>query len=354
MSPRHLGLLLLTLLLTACAEPDARDMLEDYATRVGNALEEPVGLDLDQALAQRAALPPRRDRLFEIATVREGLIDVLDFRHCDLLHAIAERNSALGRVATGSQRLIYELQMLPALRACRSRLDQQDELAPRLRARLDDIIALKQRSLPRLVWNALYTSAEMEQQFTLNSPPLPLEGHGLLAPLQPALQHFADIAALTHHDDWQPPAFTPTLEQDFEALYRSDFGARWLTSMTLLTHTLERTADAIERRLARRQICFNRQPNNRARIIRNVFQTYYAGALQPYLSLVHRQGQRWIALQQQILQPLPIPAASQDYFNALFGPGSDSLWQHYLQARDRHTRNWQQLLRQCGMMPGQA
>lgn len=346
--------LLTTLVVSGCSKPTARDMLETYTERVGNALEQEVETDFDLALSQRPAYPPRRQRLLEIPEIREGLIDVLDFRHCDLLHRIAQRNTSLGRLAPGSQRLIYELEMLPALRQCRDRLaDSKEEDLQKLNARLNTIIKIKQKSLPRLIWNALYNSEEMEQQFALGAPPLPQSEPGTVTPPTAALDHFADIARLSSEQNWQTPAYADDLEKDFEQLYRSSFGAEWLTSLILLTHTLEQTAAAIDQRLERRPVCFKQQPNNQARIIRNVFQKFYAGQFQPYLSTVERQGRLWRDYQLNITAQLPLPPVATEYFSAVFdAERPDALWHRYLNARDLHTRNWQRLLRQCGMMPG--
>ncbi|TCK09479.1 DUF3080 family protein [Marinobacterium mangrovicola] len=351
--------LLLTALLTSlavsgCSKPTARDMLETYTERVGNALEQEVETDFDLALSQRPAYPPRRERLLEIPDIREGLIDVLDFRHCDLLYRIAERNTSLAKLAPGSQRLIYELEMLPALRECHDKLaNSDDEDLQELDARLKTIIDSKQQSLPRLAWNAIYNSEEMEQQFALGAPPLPQSEQGTTPAPTEALQHFADIASLSQRQNWQTPAFTQNLEKDFEQLYRSSFGAEWLTSLALLTHTLEQTAAAIDRRLERRPICFKQQPNNQARIIRNVFQQFYAGQFQPYLSAVERAGRTWREQQLTITQQLPLPPAAAEFFTAVFdAERPDALWHRYIKARDQHTQNWQRLLRQCGMMPG--
>ncbi|KEA62796.1 hypothetical protein ADIMK_3268 [Marinobacterium lacunae] len=329
-------------------------MLERYTERVGNAIEQTIQTDYQQALAQRPALPPRRLRLLEIEPINEGLIDVLDFRHCDLLHVIAERNTSLGKLAGYSQRLIYELKILPALRACHARIiDQKLDVPDRLKLRLTQIITQKEQSFGALLWNTFYTSDEMEQQFALNQPPLPLQGVLELSSIKPALDHFVLLADLVNKSSWNTPEFGTALEEDFESLYRSNFGAQWLTSITLLTHTLERTADAIEQRLSRRPICFNNKPNNQANIIRNVFQRFYAGELQPYLSLVDRQGREWLSYHHRIMSQLPVPEAASNYFHVQLDlTAPEGIWQRYIDARDRHTRAWQRLLRQCGMMPG--
>ncbi|WP_027853624.1 DUF3080 family protein [Marinobacterium litorale] len=349
------GLLLVTLgLLTGCSQQsEVHALLDNYADRVGNAIEHEVDLNLDLASGRIPPLPPTRARSLDVTALSEGLVDVLDFRHCGLLHTIAERNSSLGKLAPGSQRLIYEIKLLPALRQCREDLaeDNAPDLA-RLKARLDEVIDAKADNLGGVLWNSLYLSPEMEQHFALTGQPLPLTASSVFSSLQPALVHFEQLATLTDRHHWQAPHFIDDLEQDFESLYRSDFGAAWLQSLALITATLDSTADALEQRLAERPVCFQQKPNNQARIIRNVFQTYYAGELQPYLSLVHRQGERWRYYQLSITNALPAPQPAADYLKKLFGDSEQSLWGRYIAARDRHTRAWQTLLSQCGMMPG--
>lgn len=344
--------LLLSALLVGCSERGPSALLETYAERVGNALEQPISLDFAAARAEQPAFPPRRERLFELEAVSEGLLEVLDFRQCGLLQQIAERNSSLGKLAGSSQRLIYELHMLPALRACHSRMIG----IPGNEAfvtRLERIIAIKTRNLPRLLWNAIYASPEMEQQFALASSPLTADTNAVATPLLDVLSRFTLLATLSRRADWDTPAFADRLEQDYATLYRSAFGAQWLYSLVLLTHTLERTADAIEQRLARRPICFQRRPNNRARIIQSVFQQFYAGQLQPYMALIHRQGKLWLEQQHALVQQLPVPPGASAYVERVLTPDHpQGLWQTYQRARERHTQAWKTLLDQCSMLPG--
>lgn len=341
--------LCLVLLLSGCSEPP-EGFLHDYSYRVGNAIEQPFDLGFTTKLP---SYPAKRLRSLEVEPIREGLLDVLDLRRCGLMELIGERNSSLGKLALPSQRLIYETRFLPPLRACISRLAAEqnpDEETQSLLQRLRHIETIKQTNYPRVVSNALFNSDEISQHFAMGGQPLSTT-HSL-ASLQMALEHQQYLADMARQAHWDSPNWIGNLEKDYAAFYRSRFGTDWLYSLVLLTQTLDQTAAAIETRLARRPVCFNKTPTPQARIIRNVFQRYYAGELQPWMSVVDRNGRLWRQHWLDLLEHLPTTEAVQDYFNQVLAATPGSLWQSYIDARDRHTHAWQQLLSQCGMMPG--
>lgn len=352
MTIRASSLLTLCLCLVGCAEPSAEKMLENYVSRVSNALDQPIEFKPNTA-ARLPAFPLRRERLLEIAPIREGLLDVLEFRQCDLLPLISERNSNLGRVMQPSQQLRYELRFLPALYDCRRQLmeDQHDNSSIFIN-RVNEIIAHKERELPKLIWNSIYTSSEMEQQFSLAKAALPLESQGRISDIEIALNAFIQISELTQLSEWPEPKMIKDIETYYEILYRNTSGGEWLKSLDWLTYTLNQVAGGIEARLNRRAVCFNQRPNNQSAIVRNVFLNFYAGELQPYLSQVHRFGERWLTAHELILSNLTLPDAMLDYQQKVLSKTHpDGMWQAYIQARDRHTLAWQQLLDQCGMLP---
>ncbi|WP_151704633.1 DUF3080 family protein [Nitrincola alkalilacustris] len=361
----HEACLILLAVLTAgtisgCSEPTPEKMMQTYAQRLGNALDQPVEYSAS-TLQPLPSQPPRRQRLLPVTEIREGLFDVLNLRHCNLLPLVAQRNSSLGRVMPPSQQLIYELQFLQAIAECEDLLhalitkdlDLEEEFKGVLQ-QISEIHRIKRDNLPAVIWNSLYTAPEMEKQFAINQPPLPLNNAGLFATIEPSLEMFARISSQTQPGtDFIEAGAVKALEQDYERLYRSDFGAQLLKSLLHLTHLLDAAADAIESRLERLPVCYNGRPNPQAEILRNVFTRFYAQEIQGYLATVHQQGIRWLELQQQIMAPLPIPDSTAPYYRQVVSTDSpNSLWQAYTAARDRHTSAWQQLLGQCGMMPG--
>lgn len=352
---RYGTLLLILIFLSGCGQPTAESMLKDYAQRVSNAIDHPIELDL--AKLDYPSLPARRDRRLEIEELREGVIDVFRLRHCDLLPLISERNSNLGRVMPPSQRLEYELRFLPAIQQCEQRLlkqvHQDADLIPLL-ARVTEIRQHKEQQLPRVMWNAFYTSPEMEQQFSKSSTAIALDASGHINHIQQVMDPFIQLSKAAH-----TPAMaldldaTESLEKHFEQLYRTELGSQWLRSVALLTLSMNAVATGIEERLQQRPICFDKRPNQRASIIANVFTHFYAGQFQPYLARTDQFGQRWGTLQQQLLANLPAPESTQNYFSSIFlKDHPDGLLYEYEQAKLRHISAWQHLLDHCGLQVG--
>lgn len=336
--------------LSACSGDSPEQRQHTYLQRLSTALEQPLVSSEAHPLPH---FPPRRERLLPLMDMREGVIDVLDLRHCaDLLPLIAERNSSLGRVQTASARLQYELRFLPTIADCEVQLEhmlpEQPELATVLQ-RVRRIHALKRAQLPDVIWNGIYTSEEMEAQFQRNAAPLALDSEGQLADLSISLQRFIQLVEwLQRGAEGTPPALHG---HDYERLYRNRFGSEWMKSVQQLTLTLEQASMLIEARLARRPLCLSTQPTERGLIARNVLQQHYMSTLQPYVTRIQRDGAQWRQLHQQLLTTLPAPASSRDYFEALFATEEDSLWQRFQLAQQTHTRAWQTLLSQCGLLP---
>jgi len=342
-----------TLLTAGCDRSSPEAMLDNYASRVGNTLDEAIEPDFETA-GRIPLYPARRDRQLPLTDIRQGLVEVLALRHCNLLHLIAERNSSLGKVMAPSQQLAYEMRFFERLRSCRRRLDNAPDADPELRSQVNGIYAIKRRELPSVLWNAIYLSDEMAVNFSRGDPPLPLTGDAIGTPAAiTALERLDDLVRLASEPDWTLPEQLDAIEQPYEALNRDRFGSHWLKSLLLLTVTLDATAAGLERREARYPLCPQQRPTPDARILLNVFTKFYAGEVQPYLARVHRDGSRWRGLHEELIHRLPATDAMLRYWDQVFAEDNpDSLWRRYNDARDRHTRAWQQVLRRCGLMPG--
>ncbi|WP_261844605.1 DUF3080 domain-containing protein [Aliamphritea ceti] len=349
------------LLVSGCQPDTPEAMLEDYISRLNNVLEQDVTLDLSNI--HPTALPRRRLRLIEETPVRQGLIEVLELRHCDLLPLIAQRNSSLGRVMQPSQKLIYELKFLVLMRQCVAQMKTAN-IEPEVREQIDTIWRTKQANLPIVLWNSLYNSDEMEANFSASEPPLSLPSDdprerqqetARFASVKLSLQHFKQLTLLAEQPkNWPLPEFINDIEDDYLTLYSNRFGSRWQRSLLLTTTTLNKGADIIEKRLKIKPFCYSGHRNQKADILMNVFSKFYAGRLQPYVAKVHQQGDVWLAAHEAILQPLQstLPEAMQQYEkHYLDRQYPDGQWQQYLQALQRHTSAWQKILRQCNMMP---
>lgn len=343
----------LILVLQGCDQRPVETMLERYSNRVANSLDSETQLDLDHSLAL-PTYPRRRERIRPVTDLRQGLLEVLKLRHCQLVQLVAERNSSLGKVMPPSRQLVYEIRFLSGLNQCRQTL-QQNHADSGLIETIDEIYQIKQQNMEAALWNGIFTSEAMERNFSHAEPALPLTGEDGFSQSRQALQLFNRIAALNPIMQtpltWREPDYLDQLEPHYQALSTLRYGSRWLRSIVLITETLEHTADVIEQRLAKRPLCYNNQANPTALIVKNVFNKYYAAELQPYMAKIHNQGREWLDLNQQLLQHFQhIPKSMQQYQRLMLTPESP-LWQRYTQARNRHTEAWQGLLTQCNLMP---
>jgi len=351
---RILGALSLVMLLSACQRSAPQAMLEDYASRMSNVLDTEITPDLDQAIVDIPAFPDKRDRVLATKELREGLWDVLDFRQCDMLSLIAERNSSLGKVMLPSQKMRYELRFVNALQDCRqvlAAIENPDDTQLAFQTRLESIYKTKRANLALEVFNGIYSSDEISQHFKLGTGHLTLQA-ATNSQVQQALQQLSELAVISQPDAIVLPNWLSDVEAPYEVLHRSEFGASLLTSLSIMTQTLDKTADAIEARLKVKPFCFPGHQPARAKTLNTVFHKYYAGKVQPYMAIIQRDGLPWLTLHDELLQQLPSSKAMIDYRHKVISVTSESsLWGKWVKARQKHTKAWQTILGQCDMMP---
>ena len=338
------------LMLGACTPSDDGLALQtDYLQRLHNVLDGDTIAPFDKNELTRYRMPPRRNRLLQIADVRISLLDlVLDVRRCpELQQLISQRNSILGKQLVASSRLAYEGELLRAIDACLPRLSAERD--QELRATLVELAQQKRQQLPQVFWSALNASAEVERYLRFADQALPVEA----AEDNAALDARAQLADLGHALPQRLPPPASELEPLFFALHASVQGGQLITSLASLSHNLNQGSELLESRQRQRPVCPLGQATPRGRILQNIFVKYYAGALQPYLTEVDQRGQRWSHSLRQLSAANDIPPAMRDYLISLAGDES-SLWVDFQRATARHVRAWQTTLKSCGLAPGQA
>lgn len=349
-----IGLIVSCLYLTGCDRNQPEDMLENYTSRVSRVLE--VDKPLPPA-PEIPLFPQRRDRIIPTQEIREGLLDVLNLKRCNLLPLIAERNSSLGKVYPASQKMVYELKFFDAVRSCLTtvKFDNDD---PELLAQLSDIYEIKSANLTAEIWNGIYTSSEVENNFSIGEQPLPLEPDGASSTMLEAFSTLSSLSNLVKdHPQWKLPAFIYDIEPLYEHLHRNRSGAQSLASLQLVTRYLNHSANLIELHLEKKPICFNGKISQKAKILQNVFYKYYAGEVQPYMVQVHNSSKTWLDLNNSLFDNLisgglNLSPSVITFKQKVLNRNSESgLWSEYESARDRHVQAWQAVLKQCGMMP---
>ncbi len=338
----------------ACSDAnDPRAMLADYLSRIENVTEASADSAFESSLL---SYPDRRDRRLALADVRIGMLEFLGLIRCDLQQIVGERNSSLGKVMPVSQQLIYEHRLLVSARQCRRQLVEKNSNLFELQQTLDEIVRIKSAELPKAYWNATFGSPEFEQMFSLAASPLRIDAVGRAnGDIGRALAHLANLDNRLGEETLALES--AGLEGHYKALTSRRMAGELLGALDLLRFHLDAASRAIETRLERRPVCYNGLPNSRARILENVFRKYYVAQVQPYLSQVHRQTRAWLEpinrlAETQRAQMTPAFAA---YFEAQLSlEAADALWARYERSLHRHTKAWQTVLGQCGLMPGKS
>ncbi len=341
--------------LTGCDRATPEAVLENYQYRISNVLDIPN--THNYKLETRPLFPPRRDRILRTTELREGLLDVLKLKDCHLIPLIAERNSSLGKVYAPSQKMRYELQFYHLLRLCRlSLVDSTTDKA--FIERLKEIQRIKHKNLPSELWNGVFTSKEIEMNFARDKAPLPLLDNGSSAATFEALRSLiAIIRTPLEEQAWSPPKELPKLESFYETLNKNQSGPKILSALQLVTLHLNIASTTLEEGMAKHPLCFQQKPTRNAKIMKNIFYKYYIGEVQPYLAVVHRNANEWLDLNNHLIDSfrefnLIVPKQLETYQRMVLSKSEQhSLWSNYIRARDKHTKSWQKLLKQCGMMP---
>lgn len=327
--------------------------MADYVERVGNSIDEQPAVAASAQYSSKGRQPYPRARLrrLPLEEYRVGLLDFLDLDRCRLQHLVAQRNSGMGRVMPPSRQLVYEHRFLQRARACADSLDAGADTA--FAGQLAEIIALKERNLPRVWFNATIGSEEFADLFAGQAEALALEEYPGLAPTIYALRYLAALGPRLGHPDLDlDPA---VLEKHLQQLAAHRHGTRLLASIDLLCRHLDAAAQALEDRQRRQPVCLNGQPTPRARTLHNVFTKYYAGRIQPYMAALHTDSRRFSDALMRVVRP---QAALMPSALATYGPLADptqgpSPWARLDEAIARHTHAWQAVLTSCGMAPGQ-
>lgn len=238
--------------LTACGQGSTESdaLLRDYQRHLADQLDlEPPTPESPDNIG---AFPERRDRLVAIQETRAGMLNVYALRECHITTLVAERNSALGRVAPASQQWRYELTLWERLNACLES-DVPERLRDADRERLESLTATKSEQLPAATWNGLFGSEEWAGSFTRVSSPLPADALAPPAAQLDALAYLYELssAPLSGASLPDPEALTSHLG----ALRERPYSAELLRTLLLATQRLDEASTLIRDALDRQDNC---------------------------------------------------------------------------------------------------
>lgn len=333
-------LALSAMLLAGCGKGGEADaFLVDYQRQLAEALglEAPVPRKPNNI----DTFPAQDERLLVIPEIREGLFNVYALRDCHITQLVAQRNNQLGRVASASQRWLYELELWHRLDTC-GRSEVPQELSEANRQRLATLFEIKTKQLPRASWNALFDSSEWVSSFSRASSPLPVDD---IAPKEDQLEALAYLRDVTLHQfdpDWQPDS--STLEGHLQTLQTRPYGAELLRTLLLAEQRLSEASILLEQALTEAETC-----NRLSSPLETLHETAEVDDLDEWLAQLEITAQAWLlavdALFQAHIEGTPEVA---DYRRRwLSSQSPDAVFPAFSSARKHHDTLIETIVSQC-------
>ena len=339
MKPARIIPVLLSCLFTTACSDGGDTPLPDYLTRLGRSLE----MNISPTREELPALPRARELHIDLAQGSLDLLDMFALNDCQLNVTIGKSNSSLGKLASGSQRLLLELEFLSLAPACIRTLESGDhvELAKTLKLALSG----KRQQLPARIWNATFAGPEFREFW---SQPSSLAKYpGATGPAVPAaLEELATLFRAwltggyqTGHDRLEP----------LLGIIRTGDGGSLLSGLAVQRSGLDTGTAALHQRLGDPPLCYENRPGSRGRILETVVRKFFIGEVQPWsVELARRR--------QLLLEPITeMEAALEEVTPSSYSDWRrrrDSLLSSSIEAPRQHALAIAALLDQCGLRPG--
>ncbi len=286
--------------------------LENYLSRLSNASELPIPPPENLRIARPPALPlPPRD--VNVDTL--SIIDFLALSGCELQTNIAKRNTTMGRSASPSQHLIFDLEFIRLAPECIDKLRQDGEgeiarlLELNLIHRRDQLAyTVAQGILGGNEWREFWRVPELLGDY-------PTRASGDVAQ---SLWELAERTKRFLNGSWSPE------DEDLEPLLahlRVDAGGQLLRAAILQEQALTQANQILTSASKAGTYCSRERPSEAGTIAKTVVAKYFAGDVQRWSSAV---SQRHYEIQ------TPIAEIETTLDQALNGP-----YDAWIQSRDR-------------------
>lgn len=339
LSRKSIVLLLMGMLLVGCDSQYApKTLFESYLTDLNRS--EHIQIELDPDVSWQP-LPALRSRQMELSQFDVGLLEFLSLQRCDVGAVAGQRNSILGRVMATSQRFVYELNIIRAIRSCE--IQDTD-----LRTKLNEVANIKASELPIVFSNMLWAGEETASFFSLANGFIPVSAEASqYQSLINALQHLERVSLQL---EGIPYLRSEDIEADMKAIYESEYLGKLLYSVLHIRHYLAAITQALEPLSHNQAVCG--APLN---FLKQQFEAHYIKVLQPYMARINRVAYEVLPMLQTLVRNSPIQNAQWRAFILQFDlQDHQSAWQQYLSASRDHGRAWSRIFAVCGETVGNA
>ncbi|GEM81540.1 DUF3080 family protein [Vibrio superstes] len=305
---------------------------ENYLERLANVQEN----EAIEVATSTYEYPRKRDLFQQPSRQTVGLVDALQLSKCHLMELVAQRNTVLGKVQDQFRSLEYEVALLSGLKSCLA----TNELNADLNQDLQRIYNIKWQELPLHITNTLYSSDALYANAFSTNWYTEETNQGLYS-LQSALEELSSLHAL--YREGELPEYFDILSyqeeiEKYDQLGRISYS---LQSATVYLHASTQQLKQYDSVI----FCGKNRDTTKYRRLKNVFQKYYVGEIQPYLADLNSAY--------HTLSP---------HIGILYTANLDKQYHHpvqsayteYKQATINHAQYWMSLFKRCGDQVGQS
>jgi hypothetical protein len=323
--------------LTGCQGDPAEQRLDNYLHRLSNTL------DIEPLTAATGAVitsPPKSLISFPRQTI--NFLELFDLTDCELHTLIAQRNSSIGKLATYSQRLIYELNFLTLAEQCLPLLRSEQ---PDLASTLDRVIAIKRQQLPLQIWQATLGATEWKQFW---QPPLQLADY----PAQTSSEVITALDALSSMiRQWLSGNYQvdgKQLESQLAIIAKGD-GGQLLAAWRLLSTKLNPATETLHWLAEHKPLCLPKMNHQRGKVLDTVMRKFFIAEVQDWAARIDQRHYMLMPAVQKLESSLP-EALPESYRQ--WQQQRDRQFAHYRLAPREHAKALHRVLRQCRLAPG--
>ncbi len=332
---------LFSLCFVAACFNDPASPAKTYSLRLSNVL----AVDGPSLIWSMPTFPQQRELRTEQTQSLISIREFLGLRQCKLHVIIAQRNSQIGKVASPSQRLKFDLEILSHGPKCLDKIDN-----PTLRKKLSNFLAVKRKRIPHTLWYALLAQSEYKALWSQKSHKDIYPEFVSNATITNDLRRLNEFSSrvLSGSFNYSTEEFND-IERTLGRLRLGDAG-QLMSELSELHHYLEHANQAIRQRLERK-LCPTPRPNEQARYLNNVVLKFFIKRVQAQAVLLKRR------YEQLLPSILELESQLMPYSTAAFQEWSNDRNDHIsrgLSATFSHSKQLQRLFEQCGLRPGKS
>lgn len=330
-----LAILVLAVAVTGCSRhQELPDALQEYHSRMARVLETD-GLEI--TFVHSHAFPTKQSMFIRPQDVSINVREFLTLPECRLNTIIAERNTALGKTQLPSQRYVYEVSLLTALKECIAATPSAD-----MREKLNTLLSVKQQNLPINYSNLLAISEEIYLSLTQSPGFISGNVSDGFNETHTAWKYLTTIDSKSVAD-----VDSSRLENELKTVEQFRLLARQWRSQKLLFDWLTASNIWLSAHIDDWQ-CKSLQQQRKATTLRNVFSLFFVEKIQPIASQINHYHYQLIPIMEKLITDPSIEKTWRESINLHLTVRHEQ----YREALMEHINIWQALFKKCGLAPG--